>query len=381
MKKKLKIAFIINFSHERWLGGSNYYLNIFKAIRLHTNHSIKIFTGINKTKLNPGFIDYEVIYLKSLNPKLKMNIFTNYIRIFTLMFFKRDFILEKILKKYNIDVLSHSFPLGLNSNIKSLYWIPDLQELFLKDNFSLKKRLKRWIDNYIAISNSSGILFSSKTMRNIFNKLYQKSKKKSHVLKFINYLPENKPKGNLTKNLKNFFLISNQFWIHKNYEVVLNALIELKKKKLSPLIISTGTKHEYRSSTYYSSLLSKIKNNRLINFKILGKISRNEQLNLILNAKYLINPSKFEGWNTAIEEAKSLKTPVIASNLNVHREQLGKNADYFDPNKFKYLSNIIKDKMNIKEKKTKKNYKKLLKTNRKKFKLFAHQYNKILNNL
>ena len=381
MKKKLKIAFIINFSHERWLGGSNYYLNIFKAIRLHTNHSIKIFTGINKTKLNPGFIDYEVIYLKSLNPKLKMNIFTNYIRIFTLMFFKRDFILEKILKKYNIDVLSHSFPLGLNSNIKSLYWIPDLQELFLKDNFSLKKRLKRWIDNYIAISNSSGILFSSKTMRNIFNKLYQKSKKKSHVLKFINYLPGNKPKGNLTKNLKNFFLISNQFWIHKNYEVVLNALIELKKKKLSPLIISTGTKHEYRSSTYYSSLLSKIKNNRLINFKILGKISRNEQLNLILNAKYLINPSKFEGWNTAIEEAKSLKTPVIASNLNVHREQLGKNADYFDPNKFKYLSNIIKDKMNIKEKKTKKNYKKLLKTNRKKFKLFAHQYNKILNNL
>ena len=209
--------------------------------------------------------------------------------------------------------------------------------IIFKRYFSLKKRLKRWIDNYIAISNSSGILFSSKTMRNIFNKLYQKSKKKSHVLKFINYLPENKPKGNLTKNLKNFFLISNQFWIHKNYEVVLNALIELKKKKLSPLIISTGTKHEYRSSTYYSSLLSKIKNNRLINFKILGKISRNEQLNLILNAKYLINPSKFEGWNTAIEEAKSLKTPVIASNLKVHREQLGKNADYFDSNKFKYL--------------------------------------------
>lgn len=381
MKKKLKIAFIINFSHERWLGGSNYYLNILKAIRLHTNHSIKIFTGINKKKLNPGFIDYEIIYLKSLNPKLKMNIFINYIRILSLIFFKRDFILEKILNKYNIDVLSHSFPLGCNSNIKSLYWIPDLQELFLKDNFSLKKRLKRWIDNYISISNSSGILFSSKTMRSIFNKIYQKSKKKSHVLKFINYLPDNKPKGNLTKNFKNFFLVSNQFWIHKNYDIILNALIELKKKKLSPLIISTGTKHEYRSSTYYRSLLSKIKNNRLKNFKILGKISRNEQLNLILNAKYLINPSKFEGWNTAIEEAKSLKTPVIASNLKVHREQLGKNADYFDSNQFKYLSNIIKTKMNIKRKKIKKNYKILLKMNRKQFKLFAHQYNKILNNL
>ena len=94
MKKKLKIAFIINFSHERWLGGSNYYLNIFKAIRLHTNHSIKIFTGINKTKLNPGFIDYEVIYLKSLNPKLKMNIFTNCISRIDFIIYKTYVISE-----------------------------------------------------------------------------------------------------------------------------------------------------------------------------------------------------------------------------------------------------------------------------------------------
>ena len=42
-----------------------------------------------------------------------------------------------------------------------------------------------------------------------------------------------------------------------------------------------------------------------------------------MNALYLINPSKSEGWNSAIEEAKFLNTRVLASNLKVHHEQLG----------------------------------------------------------
>ena len=63
-----------------------------------------------------------------------------------MILFKRDFILETILKRYNIEILSHSFPLGKYSKIKSLNWIPDLQQLHLKHLFSLKKDLKDgWI--------------------------------------------------------------------------------------------------------------------------------------------------------------------------------------------------------------------------------------------
>jgi glycosyltransferase involved in cell wall biosynthesis len=35
----------------------------------------------------------------------------------------------------------------------------------------------------------------------------------------------------------------------------------------------------------------------------------------------LINPSLFEGWSTTVEEAKSTGTPMILSDLGVHREQ------------------------------------------------------------
>ena len=84
-----------------------------------------------------------------------------------MILFKRDFILETILKRYKIK-FSHSFPLGKYSKIKSVSWIPDLQQLHLKHLFSLKKRFKRWLDIFILKDNSSIILFSSKTVRDDF---------------------------------------------------------------------------------------------------------------------------------------------------------------------------------------------------------------------
>jgi len=54
---------------------------------------------------------------------------------------------------------------------------------------------------------------------------------------------------------------------------------------------------------------------------------------LALNARAdaLVNPSRFEGWSTTVEEAKALGTPLVLSNLPVHREQVAERALYFDP--------------------------------------------------
>jgi glycosyltransferase involved in cell wall biosynthesis len=377
MSKKKNIGFIINFSHKRWLGGSNYFSNLFEGIYLHTQNSITIFTGIEKEKLNPDFKKYNIIYLSILNPNKKINILINYLRMFFLVLFNRDFILEQTLIKYNINILSHSFPLGKNSKIKSIYWIPDLQHLQLKELFSIKNKFKRWLDIYIASKNASVILFSSKTVRQIFLQKYPNLKKKLFVLNFLNKLPKKQPISNLAKKFKNYFLISNQFWIHKNYDLILKGLVELKKQKLNPYILSTGTKFDWRSSSYYSNLLKKIRQNKLSNFIILGKVSREEQLGLMLNANYLINPSRSEGWNSAIEEAKSLKTNVLASNLDVHKEQLGKKGIYFGCDDYLRFSYILKKKY-LKTKKKKIRYNNLYNLNKSNFKKFALSYQNIL---
>tara|TARA_Y100000389_G_scaffold163602_1_gene166922 strand:+ start:365 stop:1513 length:1149 start_codon:yes stop_codon:yes gene_type:complete len=378
MSKKNNIGFIINFSHERWLGGSNYFSNLFEGIYLHTQNSITIFTGIKKEKLNPNFKKYNIIYLSILNPNKKINILINYLRMFILIIFNRDFILEQILNKYNVDILSHSSPLGKNSKIKSIYWIPDLQQFHLKELFSIKKRFKRWLDIYIASKNASVILFSSKTVRQIFLQKYPNFKRKSFVLNFLNKLPKKQPKSKLAKKFKNYFLISNQFWIHKNYDLIIKGLVELQKQQINPYILSTGTKFDWRSSSYYGNLLKKIKQNKLRNFIILGKVSREEQLGLILKANYLINPSRSEGWNSAIEEAKSLKTNVLASNLDVHKEQLGKKGIYFGCDDYLKFSYILKKKY-LKTKKEKKiRYNNLYNLNKFNFKKFALSYQYIL---
>ena len=360
------------------MGGSNYFFNLFEGIRLYSNNSITIFTGLNKKKLNPNFKKYKIVYLSILDPNKKINILINYLRLLILILFKRDFILEYILNKYKIEILSHSFPLGKYSKIKSIYWIPDLQHLNLKNLFSIKKRFKRWFENFVSINNCSIILFSSKTVRKEFLLNFSIEKNKTAVLNFLNKLPTNKPTGKLFKKFINYYIISNQFWIHKNYDLIVDCLIELKKINIKPIIVSTGAKFDWRSSTYYESLIKKIKKNKLSNFKILGNISRQEQLSLIMNAKYLINPSKSEGWNSAIEEAKSLNTRVIASNLKVHREQLGSKGIYFDINNYHNLIKILK-KMKLNQKRVKKiNYKKLYKININNFEKFSKTYNKIV---
>ena len=100
-----------------------------------------------------------------------------------------------------------------------------------------------------------------------------------------------------------------------------------------------------------------------------------------MNALYLINPSKSEGWNSAIEEAKSLNTRVLASNLKIHKEQLGSKGTYFDVNDYKKLSNILKKVLFDQKKGKKVTYNKLYKINQKNFKKFSLTYNKIISKL
>ncbi len=54
-------------------------------------------------------------------------------------------------------------------------------------------------------------------------------------------------------------------------------------------------------------------------------------LALMRRAIGVVNPSRFEGWSTTVEEAKSLGVPAVLSDLAVHREQALPGAVFFDP--------------------------------------------------
>jgi hypothetical protein len=58
-------------------------------------------------------------------------------------------------------------------------------------------------------------------------------------------------------------------------------------------------------------------------------------------SRAIIQPSKFEGWSTVIEDAKALNKFVLASNIPVHSEQIKKNVDFFDTENEQQLADKI----------------------------------------
>ena len=86
--------------------------------------------------------------------------------------------------------------------------------------------------------------------------------------------------------------------------------------------------------------------------KYLGLVPLEDVYTLNANCLALINPSLFEGWSTTVEEAKSLGTKMILSNIKLHLEQATE-AIFFNPKKIESFENVIlnfiKDKNNVKD--------------------------------
>src|SRR6185295_3152663 len=121
-----------------------------------------------------------------------------------------------------------------------------------------------------------------------------------------------------------FALVANQFWAHKNHQVIAGAAAKLRNQGLTPTIVMTGLPADPRdtSNSNFSALLQKIAaaglNGQII---ILGQVPYVDLINLMTMAALVIQPSRFEGWSTIVQDSKALGRPVICSDIPVHREQ------------------------------------------------------------
>ena len=67
----------------------------------------------------------------------------------------------------------------------------------------------------------------------------------------------------------------------------------------------------------------------LEHFRVLGPVPFDHLVGLMRHATAFINPSKFEGWSTTVEEAKSMGKQIILSDIPVHREQAPERGIFF----------------------------------------------------
>ena len=348
----IRVGFVINFNPEKSLGTFNFIINLIKSISLIDKKKIQPVLIINNNFNNKFFT-----YIKTLNTEIiKTNFFNENIiqRIFNkilIILFGKSYIYDNFFKKINIQALSHNpLSLGKKSEIYSYPWFPDFQHLHYPNNFSLLNRILKKINIIFAAEHATKIILSSIDSRKDLKKISKKAYNKSVVNSFaFNLINKNKIVSfkKIKKKYKiknNFFYLPNQYFVHKNHIVVLKALKELLKNKKNKdiLIISTGFNNDHRHKDYYQKIKSYIKKNNLFeNYLYLKIVPFEDMMSLIYHSIALINPSKFEGWSSSVEQCKSMSKKIILSNINVHKEQNPTRGYFFEADNYIKLSKIM----------------------------------------
>jgi glycosyltransferase involved in cell wall biosynthesis len=348
-RRKIGIYYVYT---EEWIGGVYYIFNLIKALN-RLPDTKKPFL----TVFSPTIREFQVLQKETGYPYLIYNsIHSNYnfaerlINKLWRTLFKNNLI-EKRPVDSSIDLFfpgrfHYEFELITNK----LFWLADFQEFHFPHFFTESEIVNRENTYHQILKSKKPIVFSSKMAKNDFGSAFPDNQNKTFVLNFssINN-PHLMPDSNTVKSkyalAKKFFLVSNQFWKHKNHILVLKALKDLINRSVNEInfqIVFTGKETDTRDPDFFSSIRLFVETFKLTDYvKFIGFIDRNEQLSLMNNCISVIQPSLFEGWSSVVEDAKSLGKFIIISDTPVHREQATDNMCFFNPHDELQLSKLL----------------------------------------
>ena len=323
----IRVAFAIENTGSRWIGGVNYFCNLFSSINALPNTKIELVVIAGKNADVSHFDGYVKIIRSSLMDNAS---YPRLIRKVLQKVFKRDILLYLLLRRHNVDFLSHSSYLWKNCSISTLPWIPDFQSFHLPKLFDSRRlnKLKETYNGYVLLSSYS----AKKDLESFVNGSHVDSK----VLQFASTLMSNiewKDRDYISSHYqldRPWFHLPNQFWAHKNHAVVLEALKLAKDNGNEILVVTTGNTQDHRNPDFIAKLKDKVRVYGLEkNFLMLGIIPYDDMFSIMRHAIAVINPSKFEGWSTTVEEARSLGKQMILSDIDVHKEQNPARCHFF----------------------------------------------------
>lgn len=259
--------------------------------------------------------------------------------------------LDRFLREKSIDfVYPYLSKDSSNQPYRSAECIFDFQHKYLTQFFSNQEIQDR--DHWFStIANmSSSIVLNSKSAEADFHHFFPENAHKTKVISFKTVPLPKWFEGNPEKTQKEyflpdrFFLISNQFWQHKNHLIVFEALKLLRKESIYPIVVCTGHIYDHRRPEHSDIVLQAIHKSGIADqVRLLGLIPKFDQMQLMRRAIAVLQPSLFEGWSTLVEDSRLLGKPIILSNLPVHLEQHPPHGVFFDGNSSEDLARLLGD--------------------------------------
>lgn len=335
----LNVAFTY-IDKDEWMGGYNYLLNLFSALEILPSSNIQpmLFVGedVDPIAIKPFEMhsNVRVVMTKLFNHGWKKRLLSK-----SVVFGKhRDF--ENLFRKYGIGLIfENACFFGWNCKTPIIAWMPDFQHRHLQNIFSFLAYWKREIGFRIQIFSKRAILLSSEDAKKDFESFYSIDRENIFVVPFaVEISPEilkiNPIKVRNKYNLpEKFYFLPNQFYKHKNHDLVVEALRILKDYGKNPVVVVSGNIMNAQASKLVKRLKEKVRAFQLEKkILFLGSIPYEDVISLMRTSRALVNPSLFEGWSTSVEEAKSLGIPMILSDLSVHKEQAEEQVIFFDRN-------------------------------------------------
>ena len=223
--------------------------------------------------------------------------------------------------------------------VGTVAWLPDFQHLHLKNHFTPEELAVREKTFEERATRAELILCSSEAVAADFRLTFPGHENKARVARFPSNLvfetmPDEDPASSLEKYHlpEKFALVANQYWSHKNHQVVLEAVARASQDGIRVPVVLTGLPSDSRDASNgpTSQILQSIAKLGLAGLVVpLGQVPYRDLIQLMRASALIIQPSRFEGWSTIVQDAKALGRPLMCSDIPVHREQAPGSLGFF----------------------------------------------------
>lgn len=339
-----KVAFWYDRPQE-YTGGLNYMRNLLFALSTLDDKKIQPYIFFGRRVDADVVLPFEALATVVRTSVLDRKTLAWYLHKILFRCFGSLAMVHRVIHRHGISIVSHTDLLyGKRRPFRIVSWIPDFQYLHLPEFFTRDPATETVRMRTIAAQTDALILSSYSALEDYRRIAGPAQAGSVSVLQFVS-----QPSGALQISADpptrarieakygfhgRYFFLPNQFWKHKNHRVAFAAVKALKAQGMDVLLLCTGNPQDYRvrHTAYIDGLRQFIDDNDLArNILILGLIDYADVLFLMRHSVATLNPSRFEGWSSTVEEARSMGKRLILSDIPVHREQDPPEALFFDP--------------------------------------------------
>lgn len=341
MKKKILFN---GLGNRGWIGGLYYLKNIIFSCLQNPNitdkFDIVVLIDPEHADIFDCFMDNEIVDVRIFESENKWK----------LMFYE--------MKLVWLHGVKYCYALELNKigqlfKKKGIFWIPDFQHRTLPEFFKQEELERKQQNDRKMVMSENPMVLSSYDAKHDLERFYPDYHCRIEVVHFVSYIepevraitPEMEQQVREKFDLKKKYIyLPNQFWQHKNHIVAVKAIELLKKRHALEDydFVFTGNLQDYRNPEYIDKLKAIMEAPEVADsIKLLGFVERKEQLCIMKNAQFIVQPSLCEGWGTVLEDAKVLDKMVLLSDIAVHQEQKNEKCHLFDSHKPEKLADLI----------------------------------------